>query len=176
MAAQTVTTHHPELVIHTILIGTVPPGKNAYPAEQLFFETALKPVYDLADEAILFFEPQSAASRNAAKLSHDRIAERTGDLDIPIPPLLYDRLLQEDAGEDLFPDKHDSRDKLKTMKTPILVISGDHHLVFPVENWYALTRELPTMQLIVFPQAGHGPQHQYPEACVEYITMFIRTT
>jgi hypothetical protein len=32
------------------------------------------------------------------------------------------------------------------------------------------------MPLIVFPQAGHGPQHQYPEACVEYITMFIRTT
>ena len=48
--------------------------------------------------------------------------------------------------------------------------------MFPVGNWYALTRELPTMQLIVFPQAGYGPQHQYPEACVDYITTFMRTT
>jgi pimeloyl-ACP methyl ester carboxylesterase len=92
MAAQTVTTQYPKLVSHTILIGTVPPGKNAYPAEQLFFETALKPVYDLADEAILFFEPQSEASTHAAKRSHDRIAERTEDLDIPLPQPLYKRL------------------------------------------------------------------------------------
>jgi pimeloyl-ACP methyl ester carboxylesterase len=89
---------------------------------------------------------------------------------------LYERLFQEETGEDLFPDKHNSRDKLRTTTTPILVISGVHDLVFPVENWYALTRALPTMQLIVFPQAGHGPQHQYPEASMEYITTFVRTT
>jgi pimeloyl-ACP methyl ester carboxylesterase len=176
MAAQTVTTQYPELVSHTILMGTVPLGNNAYPAEPLFFETALKPVNDLADEAILFFEPQSEASRHAAKRSHDGIAERTEGLDIPLPQPLYERLLQEEAGKDLFPNKHNFREKLKTTKTPLLVISGDHDLVFPVENWYALTRELPTMQLIVFLQAGHGPQHQYPEASVEYITTFIRTT
>jgi pimeloyl-ACP methyl ester carboxylesterase len=176
MLAQTVTTQYPELVTHSILIGTVPPGKDSYPAEQLFFETALKPAYDLTDATILFFEPKSEASRKAAKLSEDRIAKRTSDLDTPIPRDLAARLMQESAGEHLFPDKHNSRERLKTSKTPILVISGDHDLVSPVENWYALTRELPRMQLIICPQSGHGPQHQFPEACAEYIATFIRTT
>jgi pimeloyl-ACP methyl ester carboxylesterase len=174
MAAQTVTTHYPELVSHAILIGTAPPGKNDHAPERLFFETAAKPVKDLADEIIIFFEPKSEASRNAAKLTHDRIAKRTSDLDAPISAPVWDSLYK--AGADFYADRHNSREKLKTTTIPILVISGDHDIVCPVENWFALTRELPTMQLIVFPQAGHGPQHQYPGIAAEYITTFIRNT
>ncbi len=147
----------------------MPPEKNVKPAEQLFFDTALKPVNDLADEVILFSEPKSEASRAAAKRSHDRLAMRTTDLDTPIPQPLAARLMAEASGEDLFSNRFGTLDKLKRSRVPILVISGDHDIIFPVENWYALNQQLPTTQHIVFPQAGHGPQHEHPEACVDQL-------
>jgi pimeloyl-ACP methyl ester carboxylesterase len=29
-------------------------------------------------------------------------------------------------------------------------------------------------QLLVLPQSGHGPQHQYPELSAQYIADFVR--
>jgi pimeloyl-ACP methyl ester carboxylesterase len=50
---------------------------------------------------------------------------------------------------------------------PILILSGDHDISFPVEDWCELSRELPTVQHVVFSRSGHGPQHQFPEASAE---------
>jgi pimeloyl-ACP methyl ester carboxylesterase len=74
------------------------------------------------------------------------------------------------------PDPHGLRAKLKATTRPILVISGDHDISFPVEDWYELSRELPTVQHVVFSQSGHGPHHQLPEASAELIAAFVRTT
>ena len=65
---------------------------------------------------------------------------------------------------------------LEKTEVPVLVLSGDHDIVFPVENWYDLTRRLPTTQLVVFPRAGHGPQHEYVDASVGYIERFVAST
>jgi pimeloyl-ACP methyl ester carboxylesterase len=176
LAAQTLVALHPDRVSHAVLIGTGPPGAVTHPAEQIFYDTALKPVNDLADETILFFEPLSESSRTAARESHDRIAARTQDLSVPIPPEVYMRLLTENAGPEIFPDRSRVRDFLSSTTMPVLVISGDHDIVFPIENWFALVRSLPTTQVISLPRAGHGPQHQFPAAVVDYITTFIRTT
>jgi len=176
LAAQTMAAAHPGRVSHAVLIGTGPPGPVAHPVEQLFYDTALKPVNDLADETILFFEPISESSRKAARQSHDRIAARVRDLSVPIPPEVYLRLLQENAGPDIFPDRSRVRDFLASTTMPVLVVSGDHDIVFPIENWFARVREMPTTQVICLPRAGHGPQHECPAAVVDYITTFIRTT
>lgn len=176
LAAQTLAAVHTDRVSHVVLLGTGPPGPVTHPPEQLFYETALKPVNDLVDETILFFEPASAASRKAARQSHDRIAARTIDLSVPIPAEVYTRLLQENAGSEIFPDRSRVRDFLASTTMPVLVISGDHDIVFPIENWFARVREMPTTQVICLPRTGHGPQHEAPEAIVDYITTFIRTT
>lgn len=176
LAAQTMAALHSNRVSHAVLIGTGPPGPVAHPPEQLFYETALKPVNDLVDETILFFEPISAASRKAARESRERIAARTTDLSVPIAPEVYTRLLQANAGPDIFPDRSRVRDFQASTTMPILVISGDHDIVFPIENWFARVRELPTTQVMCLPRAGHGPQHEFPEAVVSYITTFINTT
>ena len=65
---------------------------------------------------------------------------------------------------------------LTTTTIPILHVGGDHDISFPIENWYALNRQLPTVQLLTFPQSGHGPQHQHPDAVAEHIATFVRTT
>lgn len=169
--AQIVTTEFPDLVSQTIVIGAKPPGENKYQIEQIFMETAYKPSYTLDDETILFFEPASPASRASSKQSHDRIAARTTDNDIRIKEELWE--YYKNCGDDFAADPYKAREKLTTMKTPMIVISADHEVCFPPENWFALNRKLPTTQVIVIPQSGHGVQHQYPELVAKYITAFL---
>jgi pimeloyl-ACP methyl ester carboxylesterase len=169
--AQIVTTQFPEIVSKTILIGTKPPGENKYQIAQIFNETAYKPSYTLDDETILFFEPASQASRDSSKESHGRIAKRTTDNDIRIKEELWE--YYKKCGDDFAADPYKARQKLSTMKTPMIVISADHEICFPPENWFALNMKLPTTQVIVIPQSGHGVQHQYPELVAKYITAFI---
>jgi pimeloyl-ACP methyl ester carboxylesterase len=172
--AQTFSVRYPQLITHTILIGTNPPGQNANPPEKIFLETSAKPVNDLADEVILFFEPASAVSREAAKLSHERIAKRVNDKDIPVPVEKFARYFMGVA--DYTKDSLNSREKLGKLSTPVLCLSGDHDCVCPIENWYPLTRKMPNLQIIMLPHAGHGPQHQYVELSVKYISDFIHHT
>lgn len=174
MAAQVATVMAPERVDHLILIGSTPPGKVALPSEPIFLEHALKPDYDLADEEVLFFEPLSASSRAAAAASVDRIAGRTGDRSPVIPPETYLALLQDRASEDIFPDIGGYADFLATCGIPILVIAGDHEIVFPTPNWFALNRVWTSLHLVVLPQAGHGPQHQAPAFVADTIMSFVR--
>lgn len=174
LVAQVATLQYPELISHAILVGTNPPGKNDVPLEQVFLDHALKPINDFDDEIYLFFEPNSEASVQAAKLSHERIAKRLDVSKIPSTPEVFERYFAGGAG--LREDKLKFRDQLKTTKTPLLVVCGDHDSSFAVENWFPLLRQLPTAQIIVFPHTGHAPQHQFPELTVRYITDFIQLT
>jgi pimeloyl-ACP methyl ester carboxylesterase len=171
--AQIVTTEFPELTTHMVLIGTRPPGQNEYSISEQFYEHALKPVNDLDDEIVLFFRPESASSRDAAKASHERIASRTSDRDIPIAESLWQYYTKGFA--DFEADPYGAREKLMSTSIPVLVISADWEICFPPENWFALNQELPTTQVLVVPQTGHGPQHQYPNMIGSYIDTFIRS-
>ncbi|MTH78377.1 alpha/beta fold hydrolase [Paracoccus aestuariivivens] len=174
LAAQVATTRIPRRVSHLVLIGTSPPGPLDPPSEPIFLQTALKPENDLSDETILFFEPESPASREAAARSHERIASRSGDRSPPIPPETYLRLLQERAGEEIFADTGGYADFLAGCGIPILVISGDHEIVFPAPNWFAQSRRWKSLHLVVLPQMGHGPQHEVPELAADLIASFVR--
>ena len=169
--AQVAMVQFPGLVTQTILLGTKPPGQTNHPMEQVFLERSSKPHNDLDDEIILFFEPTSAISREAAKKSHERIAARTQDRDIDIHPELWANYRM--GFEDYAKDSAGILQKMMSSSIPMLVISADHEVVFPPENWFELNRKLPTMQLVIIPQTGHGPHHQYPEMAASYIHSFI---
>ena len=175
-AAQTFAALHPERVSHVVAIATTPPGPLAAPSDPLFLETALHPVNDAVDEYILFFEPASAASRAAADASMARIAMRTEDRSPAIDAETYLPMLQASVHPDgPFPDPDGViQHFFRTADVPVLALSGDHDIMFPVENWYALNRLWPTLTVVTFPQAGHGPQHQHPELAAEIITGFVR--
>ena len=171
MVTQTIITKYPELVSRAILIGTTPPGKNTGVPEKEFWDRALKTVTDLDDGTVLFFEPKSESSKNAAKLSFGRMAQRTDDLDIPVSKECWDN--QRKAIEDFREDKYNTLGELKKSTIPTLLIMGDHDIAFRVEDWYPLIGDLESTQVIVMPRAGHGPQHQYPDLVAKYITDFI---
>jgi len=140
--------------------------------EPLFFETASHPVNSFDDEVILFFEPASPASVEAARASSARIAARAGDLSTPVPADWAAAHLASRPPGPIFPADA-VLTALKRTAVPILHIGGDHDISFPVENWYALNGQLPTVQLVTFPRAGHGPQHQFPAAAAAYIAAFV---
>ena len=171
LVAQTVTTNYPDLLSHSILIGSGPPGKNTGVPEKAFWERALKEVNDLDDGYVLFFEPKSEKSKNAGLLSFGRMAKRTEDLDTFVSKECYGK--QRKAIEDFREDKHGNLENLKKSEIPILVFMGDHDICFHVEDWYPLIGKLRSIQLIVMPLAGHAVQHQYPELAAKYITEFI---
>lgn len=174
LVTQVATLQFSDLISQTVLLGTGPPGERVVPLEQAFLDAALKPVNDFDDEIVLFFEPSSEESKIEAKASHDRISKRIDVSKIPSAMDVFQLYFKGSAG--LAEDKDNFKGKLKTTKTPILIISGDHDISFAVENWYPLTRQLPTAQLIVLPQTGHAPQHQHVDLVANYIHAFLENT
>lgn len=176
-AAQVFAALHPEKVSHVLAIATMPPGLMVKPSEQLFFETATKLEYSVEDEYILFFEPNSAKSRALGDASMARIAAREVK-DYPTPSEVFLKSLAESSDPTSpFPDPDGAYSAFfRTTGIPVLALSGDHDLVFPVENWYALNDIWPTLFVATWPESGHGPQHQYPELSADLIASFVRNT
>lgn len=172
MTAQVFLAKYPHLISHAVLLATVPPGPNVKGAEQLFNDTARKLENDFEDEIVLFFEPKSAMSRAAAQRSHDRIALRKEGRSPEIPPAFSVAVLPPEPRTPLFPADPILM-ALKHTKVPVLHLGADHDISFPVENWYALNQQLPTVQLVTIPQAGHGPHHQHPKLVASHIAAFL---
>lgn len=162
----------PELVSHAIIVGSAPSGKGNAAIQPHWLERAFKPVNDLADEEILFFEPKSAASREAARRSRERIYARPGVADrIPSTPAEIQSYLK--VAESVREDVPGRREALTRTRIPIMVLCGDNDPSVPASNWYPLIGRIPRGQLIVLPESGHGPQHQYPELSARYIAAFL---
>jgi pimeloyl-ACP methyl ester carboxylesterase len=168
--AQIYTAQHPGKVNKLVLLGSGPIGKTTLPPEKVFFDHALKPVNDFEDEVVLFFEPKYEASRRAAALSHERIKARTSDTSRYVTPEIFGKYFQTVA---VYNANEAARDSLFKSTTPMLVISGEHDIVFPIENWYEQTRKNPNLQIMMLPKAGHGPQSQYPLLTANYIRTFL---
>lgn len=171
LVSQTALFLHKDRVKKGIFIGTNPPGNNEVPFEKSFFEHALKPVNDLEDETVIFFEPESAASRAAAKDSHERISKRLDRTKIPASQALFQKYFGGSAY--MKTDLQNFREQYKTIENPVLVISSDHDSSFAVENWFPLLRNAPTMQHIIINDTGHGLQHQHPQLIAGYIGLFL---
>nr|WP_314545597.1 alpha/beta hydrolase [uncultured Massilia sp.] len=175
MVAQIVAATQPQRLSHAVLIATAAPDVAVKPGEALFNETAAIPGSSVDKDTILFFEPASAASRAAAAASYARVWERCEGRSPDIDAAWAAGILGPTPRVPAFPAPQVLQ-ALKHTTLPILHIGGDHDIAFPVENWHALSGQLPTLQLLTFPQAGHGPHHQYPEAAAGYIATFIQTS
>jgi pimeloyl-ACP methyl ester carboxylesterase len=174
IAAQVLLATRPDLVSHAVLIGTTPPGPAVKAPEQLFVDTARVPGSSPERDEILFFEPGSALSRAAAARSAERLALRQDGRSPEVPGDWAAAQLGDTPRNPPFPSDAVLA-ALKATSVPILHIGADHDIAFPVENWYALNGHLPTVQLLTYPQAGHAPHHQYPEAAAASVGTFLRT-
>jgi len=174
VAAQIVLAQAPQLVSHLVLIATTPPGGLTKTGEPLFYELA-KRENDFEDFVSLFFEPDSASSRAAAERSWARLASKREDASPAVPHEWAGAQLGDGPRNPVFPVDAVLH-VLKTTDIPVMHLGADHDIAFPVENWYALSDQLPTLHLVTFPSAGHGPQLQYPRTAAKHIAAFVNAS
>lgn len=172
LVAQTLAVEHPSLVSAVILIGTNPPGAVPFSATQSFLDRAVKPINDLDDEEVLFFEPADAASRHAAKLSHQRIYARPGVTE-HIPSRMEQFQPYFVATRSFKEDKANLRARFSSLPIPKLIMTGDNDIGAQGQNWFPLMGQLQRAQLIMYSQTGHAPQHQHPELTASHIETFL---
>ncbi len=66
-----------------------------------------------------------------------------------------------------------SYDYLKSIRQPTLVVNGGNDVIIYSVNSFILQQHLPNAQLILYPDANHGSQYQYPELFVRHVSMFL---
>lgn len=160
-------------VSHVVLLATTPPGKLVKAAEQLFYDAAAVPGIGLDNFTTIFFEPTDERSRAASMRSFDRIMAQSIPRSPDVPAEWAMAQIGNTPQNPAFPVE-EILHVLKNTHVPILHVGADHDIIFPIENWYALNGQLPTTQLITYPKAGHGPQHQLPEETAQHIAAFLR--
>lgn len=171
IAAQIALAMAGDVVSHLVLLATTPPGDLVKTGEKLFYERAEKAQNDFDDFVTLFFEPASERSVEAAKAAIARLSQRTQDLSPPVPAAWAIAEIGYEPRNPVLP-ADPILPVLTSTSVPILHLGGDHDIIFPIENWYALNGQLPTLQLITYPHAGHGPFMDKPEIAARQIAAF----
>ena len=62
---------------------------------------------------------------------------------------------------------------LKSIRQPTLVVNGGKDVIIYSVNSFILQQHLPNAQLILYPDANHGSQYQYPELFVRHVSIFL---
>jgi pimeloyl-ACP methyl ester carboxylesterase len=170
--AQQITVDRPELVRRLILVGTGPRGGDGM--AQLAPDTAplFGKVYDPQDLMWLpiFFSP-SEASQTAGRQFLERTRDRTEDRDVPVSEATV--AAHSAAARQWGAAAPDSFDYLKEIRHPVLVVNGSNDIVVPTINSYILQQNLPSAELILFPDSNHGSHFQFTALFNRYVTDFV---
>jgi pimeloyl-ACP methyl ester carboxylesterase len=172
LVAQELALSEPALVRRLILVGTGPRSGEGMasltPEAQEIFGSA----YDQPDHLWLrvFFTP-SVASQTAGRafLKHFRLrtAQRDPEVSDKVAPAQIEALGKWGAPHE------NPFGYLKAIRQPTLVVNGDNDVIIYTVNSSILQRHLPNAQLIIYPDASHGSQYQYPERFVGHASLFL---
>lgn len=170
MVAQDLTRRHPDLVRKLMLLGTQPRGGNPDPDPRIF-EVAPNPVPTVDDFLFLFFGPSEAA-KQAGRAFWDRRHLRA-DQD---PPSSVEVMMGQIAANTAFvtpldPDAPFAH--LHKITQPTLIVNGVNDVMIDTINSWHMVQNIPNARLIVYPDAGHGAQFQYPERFLKHAVQFL---
>jgi pimeloyl-ACP methyl ester carboxylesterase len=169
--AQEITLQAPDLVRRLILVGTGPRGGEGMgsltpEAQQIFSAT-----YDPPDHlwlAVHFTpsEASQAAGREFLQRFRRRVKGRDPDVNEKVAPAQLEAIGKWGVAQKSF-------DYLKAIKQPTLVVNGGKDVIVYTVNSFILQQNLPNAQLILYPDANHGSQYQYPELFVHHVSLFL---
>jgi pimeloyl-ACP methyl ester carboxylesterase len=173
IVAQVVAQQYPDRVRRMILAATAPAGAEGPAATGATLQAAVQKATEQGKHPkhFLFFE-QSPAGQAAADAFLARLDERTADdRDTPISDQAVGAQLTALAAW----GQNTSPAGLAAVKQPVLVVNGDHDVMWPTETGtLRLAQLLPHTKLAVYPDSGHGGIFQYHEVFVRQALDFLR--
>jgi pimeloyl-ACP methyl ester carboxylesterase len=171
LVAQEVTLARPDLVRRLVLVGTGPRGGEGIGARPAWVGELFTMKYQQQEDMWLpiLFAPTDT-SQAAGRAYVERILARA-DRDAPVSDQSI--AAQRAALAAYGAAKDPSYAHLKGLRLPALVVNGTDDIVIPTINSYILQQFLPSAELILYPDAGHGAHFQYPELFVRHAQIFL---
>jgi pimeloyl-ACP methyl ester carboxylesterase len=172
LVAQQITIDRPELVNKLILVGT---GPKAGEGMQSLTPEAMEifgAIYEVPEELWLkvFFTP-SAESQAAGRKFLDRFRTRKEGRDPQVKETVAGAQVAALAAYNVLTE--DRYSDLKKITQPTLVVNGSNDVIIYTVNSFILQQNIPNAQLILYPDANHGSQYQYPELFVQHVNIFL---
>jgi len=170
--AQEITLQARGLVRRLVLLGTGPRGgenmATLTPEAQQIFGAR----YDEPDHLWLkvFFAPSEvsqAAGRAYLKRFRARVDNRDPEVNEKVAPAQIEAIGKWGV------HREGAYEYLKTILQPTLVVNGDNDVIIYSINSWILQQNIPNAQLIIYPDASHGSQYQYPRRFVRHVSDFL---
>jgi pimeloyl-ACP methyl ester carboxylesterase len=170
--AQEITLQAPDLVRRLVLVGTGPRSGEGMAtltpeAQEIFGATYDHPDHLWLHVHFTHSEKSQAAGREFLKRFRLRSENRDPEVNGTVAPAQIEAIGKWGAPQEK-PFEY-----LKSIHQPTLVVNGGKDVIIYSVNSFILQQQLPNAQLILYPDANHGSQYQYPELFVRHVSMFL---
>jgi pimeloyl-ACP methyl ester carboxylesterase len=170
--AQEIALQAPDLVRRLVLVGTGPRGGEGMAtltpeAQEIFGAT-----YDEPDHLWLRVHftksgKSQGAGREFLKRFRLRAENRDPEVNEKVAPAQIEAISEWGAPQ------QKPFEYLKSIRQPALVVNGGNDVIIYSVNSFILQQHLPNAQLILYPDANHGSQYQYPKQFVQQVSLFL---
>jgi pimeloyl-ACP methyl ester carboxylesterase len=170
--AQEITLQAPDLVRRLVLVGTGPRAGEGMATltpegQEIFGATYEEPDHLWLHVHFTQSEKSQAAGREFLKRFRLRSKNRDPEVNEKVAPAQIEAIGKWGAPQEK-PFEY-----LKAITQPTLVVNGGKDVIIYSVNSYILQQRLPNAQLILYPDANHGSQYQYPDLFVRHVSMFL---